>query len=161
MCLACASAWFSGRSLALFSATARPPVFLHVTLERTGRRELAELVADHRLGDEHRDVLTAVVHGDGVAQHVRDDHGAPGPRLDDVVGALVVLSVHLLLQVVVHEGTLFETARHLDLLLALLVRLATADDEFVAGLARLAGAAFLLAPRGHRVASAGGLALAT
>src|SRR5579859_3608021 len=161
MCRAWASAWLSGRSLALFSATAGPPVFLHVALEGAGRGELAQLVPDHRLGDEHRDVLAAVVHGDRVAQHVRDDHRAPGPRLDDVVRALLVLNVHLLLQVVVHEGTLLETARHLDLLLALLVRLATADDELVAGLARLAGAALLLAPRGHRVASAGGLALTT
>src|SRR5206468_3556259 len=96
-----------------------------------------------------------------VAQHVRDDHRAPGPRLDDVVSALLVLNVHLLLQVIVHEGTLLETARHLDLLLALLVRLAAADDELVAGLAPLAGAPFLLAPGRDRVATTGGLALAT
>src|SRR5580700_3034266 len=114
------------------------PVILDMATEGPRGCELAELVADHRLGDEHRDVLAAVVDGDGVAQHVRHDHGAPGPRLDDVVSALLVLNVHLLLQVIVHEGTLFETARHLDLLLALLV-LATADDEFVARLARLAG----------------------
>ena len=60
---------------------------------------------------------------------------------------------------VVHEGTLLETARHLDLLLALLVRLAAADDVLVAGLARLAGAAFLLTPGRDRVATTGGLAL--
>src|SRR5580698_6227978 len=46
-----------------------------------GRRELAELVPDHRLGDEHRHVLAAVVHRDGVAEHGRHDHGParPGP----------------------------------------------------------------------------------
>src|SRR5256714_998604 len=149
------------RSLALFSATARPPIVLHVTLERPGRGELAELVADHGLGDEHRDVLAAVVDGDGVTQHVRHDHRAPGPGLDDRLGPLRVLGVHLLGQVFVHEGTLLETARHLNLLLALLVGLATADDVLVGGLAGLAGPAFLLAPGRDRVAATGGLALAT
>src|SRR5258707_10403568 len=66
MFFAWAMASLPARSLALFSATARPPIVLHVTLERAGRAELAQLVADHRLGDEHRDVLAAVVDGDGV-----------------------------------------------------------------------------------------------
>ena len=35
-----------------------------VTLERTGQGELAELVADHVLVDQHRDVVLAVVDGD-------------------------------------------------------------------------------------------------
>ena len=39
-------------------------------------RELAELVADHLLGDEHRDELAAVVDGEREADHVRDDHRA-------------------------------------------------------------------------------------
>ena len=34
-----------------------------VALERARRRELAELVTDHVLGDEHRHVLPAVMHG--------------------------------------------------------------------------------------------------
>jgi hypothetical protein len=34
------------------------------------RRELAELVADHLLGDEHRHVLAAVVDGDRVPDHL-------------------------------------------------------------------------------------------
>src|SRR6266702_6300882 len=71
------------------------------------------------------------------------------------------VDVHLLDQVVVHEGTLLETARHLDLLLALLVRLAATDDVLVTGLARLAGAALLLTPGRDRVATTGGLALTT
>ena len=36
-----------------------------VAVERARRRELAELVADHVLGDEHRDELAAVVHREG------------------------------------------------------------------------------------------------
>src|SRR5207253_4410736 len=90
------------------SATPRLAVVLLMAAEGAGRRELAELVADHRLGDKHRDVLTAVVHRDRVAQHRRDDHRATGPGLDDVLGAGFVLRVHLLDQVVVDEGPLLE-----------------------------------------------------
>src|SRR5215210_6182190 len=94
------------------SAAAALPVVLLVAAERPGRSELAQLVADHRLGDEHRDVLAAVVHGQRVPEHLRNDHGATGPGLDDVLGALVVLRLHLLQEVVVDEGTLLQAARH-------------------------------------------------
>src|SRR5947209_1356382 len=95
------------------SATTCPPLVLDVAAEGPGRRELAELVTHHRLGHEHRDVLAPVVHGDRVAEHRRHDHRAARPRLDDVLGALVVLRVHLLHQVVVDEGTLLQTPWHL------------------------------------------------
>src|SRR5207245_8657420 len=95
------------------------PVVIDVRSESPRRRELAELVAHHRLGDEHRDVLPAVMHGDRVSQHRRDDHGTPGPGPDDGLGALLVLHVHLLHQVVVHEGTLLKATRHRVLLLPL------------------------------------------
>src|SRR5690606_19817004 len=74
--------------------------------------ELSKLVTDHRLGDEDRYVLAAVVDGDRVTDHVGHDHGATRPRLDDVLGALLVLGNHLLHQVVVHKGTLFKTTWH-------------------------------------------------
>jgi hypothetical protein len=60
-------------------------VVLEVAFEGPGWCELAELVADHVLGDEHRDVLAAVVHGDRVAEHGRHDHRPAGPGLDDVL----------------------------------------------------------------------------
>src|SRR3954469_15002098 len=143
------------------SAAAALPVVLDVPAVGAGRRELAQLVADHRVGHEHRDVLAAVVHGERVADHGRHDHRATGPRLDDVVGALVVLPVHLLHEVAVDEGTLLQAARHVCLsLLATLAGLATTDDEGVGGLA-LARAALRLAPGRDRVATTGGLALTT
>src|ERR1044072_5394843 len=143
------------------SATTRLTVVLLVAAEGAGRRELAELVADHRLGDEHRDVLAAVVHRDRVAEHGRDDHRATGPGLDDVLGTGFVLGVHLLDQVVVDEGPLLETARHLNPLLALLVRLAAADDVLVRSLLRRTSTTLLLTPGADRVATTGGLALTT
>src|SRR4051794_114802 len=142
-------------------AALRLPVVLDVTPEGARRRELAELVADHRLGDEHRDVGLAVVHRDRVAEHGRDDHRATGPGLDDVLGTGFVLDFHLLDQVVVDEGPLLETARHLNPLLALLVRLAAADDVLVRRLLGRTSTSFLLTPGADRVATTGGLALTT
>src|SRR4051794_16935731 len=116
---ACALA--SIASLALYSVTFGSPaasaaaalaVVLLVAAERARRGELPQLVADHRLGDEHRDVLAAVVDREGVPEHLRDDHGATGPGADDVLGAPVVLRLHLLQKVVVDEGTLLQAPRH-------------------------------------------------
>src|SRR5579875_1489128 len=109
------------------SAAPGPAVVLDVALERAGGRELAELVPDHALGDEHRHVLAAVVHGDRVPEHVGDDRRATRPGLDDVLAALVVLVVDLLEQVVVDERALLQTAWHRSVPSALLVRTTTAD----------------------------------
>jgi len=79
-----------------------------VTLESTGQRELAKLVPDHLVGDVDRHVLLAVVHGDGQADELGQDHGAARPGLD----RLFVLGGHSLVgfgqQVMVNEGTFFE-----------------------------------------------------
>src|SRR5262249_41558156 len=107
---------------------------------------------------DHRHVLAAVVHGDRVAQHRGNDHGATGPGLDDVFGAPVVLHVHLLHQVVVDEGPFLKATRHAEVLLPLLLAAPTGDHP-VAGLVRLTGPAFWHAPRADRVPAAGALAL--
>src|ERR1700712_3497826 len=95
------------------SAATALPVVLHVPAVGAGRGELAQLVADHRVGHEHRDVLVAVVHGERVADHGRHDHRATRPRLDHVVGTGLVLHFHLLDQVVVDERALLQAAWHL------------------------------------------------
>src|SRR5438477_786021 len=77
-----------------------------VGAEHARRRELAELVPDHRLRDEHRHVLAPVVHGHGVAHHVRHDRGAAGPRADHPLAALPVHLLDLLHEVPVHERAL-------------------------------------------------------
>src|SRR5688500_14758087 len=58
--------------------------------ERPGGRELAELVSHHGLGDKHRNVFAAVVNGDGVTHHLRDDRRTPGPGPDDSLLAALV-----------------------------------------------------------------------
>ena len=54
-----------------------------VAAEAAGRRELAELVPDHGLGDEHGHVLAPVVDRQGVADELGEDRRAPRPGLDD------------------------------------------------------------------------------
>ena len=83
-----------------------------VVPEGAGGAELAELVADHRLGDVHRHVLAPVVDGDGVADHLGDDRRAAAPGLDDLLLALLVELVHLLEEVVVDERALLQAAGH-------------------------------------------------
>src|SRR5687767_15891456 len=95
-----------------WSAPPRAAVVLHVPTEGARGRELAELVPDHRLGHEDRDVLAAVVHGDRVPEHVGDDRRATRPGADHVLGALFVLGVHLLEQGVVDERALLQAAWH-------------------------------------------------
>ena len=58
-----------------------------VAVEGAGRRELAEFVADHVLGHQHRDEFVAVVDAEGEADELREDGRAPRPGLDDLVAA--------------------------------------------------------------------------
>src|SRR4029453_3579880 len=129
-----------------WSAPPRAAVVLDVPTEGARGRELAELVPDHRLGHEDRDVLAAVVHGHRVPEHVGDDRRATRPGADHVLGALFVLSVHLLEQGVADDRAFF--------------RAPAAPDQGITGLA-LARTALRLALRVHRVTSTGGLALTT
>src|ERR1700761_6343729 len=70
-----------GRSLVFSPGISTPPgaLLAGVVPEGPGGGELPQLVADHRFGHVDRDVAPAVVHGDGVTDHVGDDGGAPGP----------------------------------------------------------------------------------
>src|SRR4029077_18904047 len=58
-----------------------------VAVERAGRRELTEFVADHFLGDDHRDVLLAVVDAEGETYELRQDGRTPRPDADHLVAA--------------------------------------------------------------------------
>src|SRR5690625_7535861 len=74
-CLTCRMCGLLGTPVA--SAATGLAVVLVVPAVGAGRGELPQLVADHRLGDEDRDVLAAVVHRKRVAQEVgRDDRPA-------------------------------------------------------------------------------------
>src|SRR5260221_1203738 len=77
-----------------------------VAAEIAGGRELAQLVADHVLGDVDGHVLAAVVDGHRVPDQVREDGAGPRPGPDDLLLAGRVQLGDLLLQVVVDEGSL-------------------------------------------------------
>ncbi|MPM63254.1 hypothetical protein SDC9_110134 [bioreactor metagenome] len=53
-----------------------------VTLERTGQGEFPELVTDHILGDEHRNMLLAIVDRDRQADELGEDRRTTRPGLD-------------------------------------------------------------------------------
>src|SRR5881396_567170 len=107
-----------------------------VGAEGPGRRELAELVPDHGLRDEHGHVLAAIVHRDRVPDHLRHDRRPPRPRADDPLVASVVHLLDLLHEVVVDERPLLDRPRH-GLLAPSLP--ASADDLLVGRLALPAG----------------------
>src|SRR3546814_7940424 len=142
------------------SASLRGLLHAGVVLEGLGRGELAELVADHGLGDVHGHVLATVVDSDGVTHHVGDDRGPAGPRLDDLLLALLVERVDLLQEVVVDEGALLEGTGHARLLSPRAAGTAAAHDHVGGLLLLVAGPALGLAPGRDRVATTGGLALA-
>src|SRR6476661_3713263 len=78
----------------------------HMTLKRTGHGELAELVTDHVLVDENRDVILPVMDGDREADHFRQDGRTTRPGLDRLL--VVARGLHLLDEMVVDERTLLE-----------------------------------------------------
>src|SRR5438067_69926 len=80
--------------------------------ERARRGELTQLVADHLLRDEHGHVLAAVVDGDRVPDHLREDRRRTGPGADH---PLLVRRVHRLdaaHQPLLDERSLLRTATH-------------------------------------------------
>src|SRR5215467_11306312 len=67
-----------------------------VAAEVAGGGELAELVPDHVLVDEHGHVLAPVVHRDGVTDHLREDRRRARPGADHLLVARLVEPVDLL-----------------------------------------------------------------
>src|ERR1700743_2517170 len=69
----------------LIGSILRDFLVARVGREGAGRRELAELVTDHFLGDVHRDELLAVVDAERQSDELRQDGAATRPGLDHVV----------------------------------------------------------------------------
>jgi hypothetical protein len=79
-----------------------------VALERTRQRELAQLVADHVLGDVHRNMLLSIVYGERQSDELRNDRRTTRPGLDRPLVVRVARLAHFVEQVMVHEGTLLD-----------------------------------------------------
>src|SRR5918992_85176 len=123
------------------------------------RSELAQAMADHVLGDEDRHVATAVVHGDRVPDHLREDHARPRPGLQHLALVALVHVVDAADQARVDERSLLDGTTHRALLTP---PVPTANDHLSGGLvAPGAEAHGRLAPRRLRRHAGGRLALAT
>src|ERR1700688_511313 len=83
-----------------------------VAVERAGRRKLAEFVADHFLGDDHRDVLLAVVDAEGEANELRQDGRTPRPDADHLVAAGRTRGIRLFQQIAVDKRAFPNRTRH-------------------------------------------------
>src|ERR671922_2770498 len=139
----------------------RPLGALAVPAVGAGRGELTEPVADHVLGHVDRDVLLAVVHGDGVADERREDYRRARPGLADF---LLVALVHLLdpaEETGLDERALLDGTGH-RLLPPRLLAMPRADDQPSGRLGPPGAVAHGgLAPRGLGRHPGRGLALAT
>jgi hypothetical protein len=83
-----------------------------VAAESARQGELAELMADHVLGNEHGHENLAVVHGDGGAHEIRGDGRTTAPGLDGGLLAGRARILHLLQKVTVDERAFFERSGH-------------------------------------------------
>src|SRR5580700_7346864 len=83
-----------------------------MAVKRAGRRELTEFVADHFLGDDHRDVLLAVVDAEGEADELRQDGRAPRPDADHLVAAGRTRGIRLFQQIAVDKRAFPNRTRH-------------------------------------------------
>jgi hypothetical protein len=79
-----------------------------VTPEGPGDRELAQLVTNHVLADQNRDVLAPVVYGYSEPHHFRQDHGTPRPGLDRALDILLDRLTDLLRQVMIDKRAFFD-----------------------------------------------------
>src|SRR5258705_8066735 len=84
-----------------------------MAIEHAGRRELAELVADHLLGDHDRDVLLPVVDAEGQTDELRQNGRAPAPDPDHFVPPGRTRDLRLLEQIAVDERALPNRTCHI------------------------------------------------
>src|SRR5262245_16683857 len=98
----------AGRRCGAWGGRPRCPLRLavgRVAVEHPRRGELPELVTDHLLGHQHRNVLLAVVDAEGQPDELRQDGRAPAPDPDHFVAARPARGLRLLQQITVDERT--------------------------------------------------------
>src|SRR5919109_632954 len=95
-----------GRALGVLAVAAKGP----------RRGKLAQSVTDHVFGDEHGHVAPAVVDGDRVPDHLREDHAGARPGLQHAALVALVHLVDAAEQARVDEGSLLDGTPHRALL---------------------------------------------
>src|ERR1700760_899713 len=87
------------------SAPSRPLV-AGVTVEGPGRGELAELVPDHVLGDQHRDEFVPVIDAKGEPDKLREDRRPARPGADHLVASRPARRLRLFEEIAVDKRPL-------------------------------------------------------
>src|SRR6185312_3345488 len=100
-----------------------------VAVERARRRELAELVANHFLGDHHRDVLLAVVDAERQPDELRQDGGAAAPDPDHFVARGAARLLRFSQEIAIDERALPNRTCHSRYPLGLLLPRVAADHD--------------------------------
>src|SRR6516165_1081596 len=158
---AAASFSSSRRSAAGLPISAPSGLFVPgMAVESPGRRELAELMADHVLGHQHRNELVAVVDPEGEPDKLRKDRRPARPSPDYLVTARPARLLRLFEEITVDKRSLPYRACQ-ELPPSRLTAMAAAHNEpirrlVVPSLFALGG----LAPGGDRMAAAGRAAFA-
>src|SRR5699024_1203917 len=118
-----------------------------VAAEGAGGRKLAQLVADHVLGDVDGNVAAPVVNGYRMPDEGREYRRGAAPGLQDLLLAGLVELIDALQQLGSGEGAFLYASAHL--LFPSLLRVAALDDELIGRVLRLTGlvAQRRLAPR--------------
>tara|TARA_Y100001960_G_C13940386_1_gene478725 strand:- start:26 stop:337 length:312 start_codon:yes stop_codon:yes gene_type:complete len=83
-----------------------------MTAKGSRRRELAQLVPDHILSNEYRDMLLAVMYSDSQTHELGHDHGAAGPSFDRPARTFLLCLRNFGPQRMIHKGSFFYRTRH-------------------------------------------------
>lgn len=83
-----------------------------VTLERSGRGELAKFVADHVFGDEHLHMLAAVMNHERNVDELRNDRATTCPSFDRLLPSTLGLLLNFEEDLRIDVRTLFAAATH-------------------------------------------------
>src|SRR5215469_13938212 len=83
-----------------------------MAVEHSRRREFSELMTDHFLGHQHRNVFLAVVDAESEPDELRQDGRAPAPEPDHLVAARRARRLCFLEQIAVDERTFPNRTRH-------------------------------------------------
>ena len=132
-----------------------------MALISSGGSELTQLMTYHVLNYIYRDVLSAVVNGNGVTDEIREDGRGARPGLQNSLFALFIHFTNALIQFSLNEGAFFYASAHCSYPPLFVVT--SLDDELVGASLLISGliTQSRLAPRSYRTGTADGSAALT
>jgi hypothetical protein len=83
-------------------------VTLSVTSEGTSGGELTELMPDHLFCDINWNMLTTVVNGDRMSNHLGNDCGCPRPGFNNLFFVFIIEHLNFFKQVIRYEWAFFK-----------------------------------------------------